>query len=96
VSHSLTPDQTALRARVAAHSMHAQGKTNTAPATKAFLDRFEREVDPESVLPPEERAKRAEHARKAYFSKLAFKSARARAARKHKRDAEQPLTREAS
>jgi hypothetical protein len=40
-----------LRARLAAHSMHAQGKTNTAPARKAFLNRFEFEVDPDKALP---------------------------------------------
>jgi hypothetical protein len=52
--------------------------TNTAPARAAFLARFEAEVDPEGILPPEERARRAEFARKAYFAGMAFKSAKAR------------------
>ena len=51
----------------------------TAPGRRAFLERFEREVDPDGTLPPEERAKRAENARKAYFARLALKSAKARA-----------------
>lgn len=48
----------------------ARGSTNTAPATAAFLARFEREVDPAGVLPPDVRAKRAEAARRAYFIRL--------------------------
>jgi hypothetical protein len=76
--HEVTPDERTLRARIAAHRQHAQGKTNTAPARAAFLDRFEREVDPDGTLPPDERARRAEHARKAYFLDLARKSAAAR------------------
>ncbi len=78
---SLTPQQRSLRARLAAHSLHAQvadPAAHTAPARRAFLDRFEREVDPDGRLSPEERARRAEHARKAYFSRLALASATAR------------------
>ncbi|MGH3968275.1 MAG: hypothetical protein ACRDTV_09240 [Mycobacterium sp.] len=41
-------------------------------------DKFERQVDPDGKLSPAERAKRAEHARKAYFARLALKSARVR------------------
>jgi len=74
----LSPEQRSLRARVAAHTMHAAGSTNTAPARQAFLGRFEREVDPGGQLDPEERARRAEHARKAYFTGLALKSSKAR------------------
>lgn len=46
------------------------------------MRRFEDQVDPERTLTPGERARRAEHARKAYFARLALKSAKARAARK--------------
>lgn len=76
----LSPEQRSLRARIAAHTLHSQvdPQEHTAPARKAFLDRFEAEVDPEGVLSPEERARRASHARKAYFTKLALKSAQAR------------------
>ena len=73
-----TPAERTLRARLAAHTLHAAGGTNTEPARKTFLERFDREVDPDGTLPPAERARRAEHARKAYFTRLALKSARAR------------------
>jgi hypothetical protein len=43
-----------------------------------MLDKFERQVDPEGILPPAERAVRAEHARKAHFKRLALKSAQVR------------------
>jgi len=56
----------------------ADPAARTAPARAAFLDRFERAVDPEGALPPRERRRRAEHARKAYFARLALKSAQAR------------------
>lgn len=82
---SLTPEQRVLRAQIAAHVQWSKTEDpaeHTAPARKAFLDRFEREVDPDGALPPEERARRASHARQAYFKRLALKSARARAARK--------------
>ncbi len=65
-SWSRTPDRTA----------------RTAPARAEFDQRFEREVDPDGVLDPAERARRAEHARKAYFARLALKSAQVRRARR--------------
>jgi hypothetical protein len=46
-----------------------------------MAERFEREVDPEGVLEPAERARRAQHARTAYYSRLALKSAQVRRAR---------------
>ncbi len=54
----------------------------TAPARQALRDKFEREVDPEGLLPPAERAVRAEYARRAYYARLAAASAKARAAKK--------------
>jgi len=50
----------------------------TAPAREAFMGRFEREVDPDGVLPERERAQRAEAARRAYYTELALKSVVAR------------------
>lgn len=50
----------------------------TLPARMAALQRFERQVDPEGKLTPQERALRAEHARKAHFQRMALKSAQAR------------------
>jgi hypothetical protein len=50
----------------------------TANGRKAMLDKFEDEVDPNNALAPAERAKRAEFARRAYFQRLALKSAQVR------------------
>jgi hypothetical protein len=50
----------------------------TANARAKFIDKFEREVDPDFVLPPEERHRRAEAAKKAYYANLAYLSAKAR------------------
>jgi hypothetical protein len=43
-----------------------------------MLDRFERQVDPDGVLSAEDRARLSGHARKAYFTRLALRSAQAR------------------
>jgi hypothetical protein len=77
----MTPRERVLRARVAAHvswAKTADPAARTAPARKAALDRFERQVDPDGTLKPAERARRAEYVRKAYFTALALKSAQAR------------------
>lgn len=71
----MTPAERSLRARIAAHTRWAgcdDRRAATAPATRAFLDRFEKQVDPDGVLPPDERAKRAKNARSAHFSRLAL------------------------
>lgn len=78
-------EQRSLQGRLGAYKLHAQvtdPAAHTAPARKAFDERFERLVDPEGLLSEEERSRRAEYARKAYFLDLALKSAKARAARK--------------
>ena len=66
--------------RLGAHTALANhgGEKLTAAARAAFLDRFEKQVDPDGVLDPAERSKRAEFARKAYFQRLALKSAETR------------------
>jgi hypothetical protein len=76
----LTPEQRVLRARMAAYRLHAthDPRETTRKAREAFAERFEREVDPDGVLPPAERARRAEAARRAYFTGLALRSSRAR------------------
>lgn len=79
----MTPEQRSLHARMAAHKLHAgrDSREITAPARAAFLARFEDQVDPDRKLRPEERARRAEHARKAYFTELALRSSKARSAK---------------
>ncbi|MCX4094841.1 hypothetical protein [Nocardia sp. alder85J] len=77
----------ALQARIAAHTSWANTPDRTARTAKAraaLLSKFERDVDPEGVLPSDERARRAEHARKAHFTRLALRSAQAR--RRHCRN----------
>lgn len=79
-TESLNPSERSLRARIAAYSLHSQvdSREHTKPARKAFLERFYNEVDPNRELSEAERERRAEAARKAYFTRLAYKSARAR------------------
>lgn len=69
-------------ARIGAYALHSKYSSRelTASARKTFLDRFEREVDPERVLDPAERARRAKSAKSAYFTRLALRSANARRA----------------
>lgn len=78
------PTERALLARLAAHTKWAttDRTAGTAAARQAFRDRFERQVDPDGTLDPAERARRAESARKAFYTRLALKSARARRLRR--------------
>lgn len=75
-----TSSERSLHARLAAHALHAKHDSRelTANARSAFLRRFEDEVDPNRQLPEAERIRRADHARKAYFTRLALKSAQSR------------------
>lgn len=79
-----TPSERSQQARVAAHILHSKydSKELTQPARDKFNQRFLDEVDPDRKLPEAERQRRAEHARKAYFTALALKSAKARRRRK--------------
>ena len=80
MSGELTRAERSLRARAAAYRLHSlyDSRQLTANARAAFEQRFARQVDPDGVLPEAERQRRAECARKAYYSALAAKSARAR------------------
>lgn len=77
----LSRSQRKLRARLAAYTRSSQydGRAVTAKARQTFLDQFEHQVDPDNQLPKAERARRAEAARKAHFTRLALRSARTRA-----------------
>ena len=75
------PDPRSLSGSIAAHERWSRCDDRhaaTAPARQAFDERFDRQVDPDGILPPAERARRAGHARKAYFLRLALKSAQSR------------------
>ena len=84
----MTPAERSLRARIGAFSLHAQGKTNTGPAREKLSERFIQEVDPDGLLPKKERLKRAEIAKKLYFSRLALKSAKTRRKRREMKSAD--------
>jgi len=73
-----------LRSSLGGLSTHAKYGSDfiAARARSGFDARFEREVDPLGALDPEDRRKRAEIAKRAYFKRLAYKSAQARRARK--------------
>jgi hypothetical protein len=77
----MDPQERTLRARLAAHVSWANTPdpaSRTAKARAAALARFEKQVDPDGILPVEERMRRAEHAKKAHFSRLALEAARKR------------------
>lgn len=77
----MTAEQRRHRARIAAHASWANTSdrtARTAAGTRAFLDRFERQVDPDGVLPEEVRVAMAKHARTAYMLQLAERSVAAR------------------
>ena len=78
----LNPERASLLGRIGAHSAHSRHDSRdlTANARAAFLETFLRQVDPNRELPEAERRRRAEHAKKAYFGKLALKSAQVRRA----------------
>jgi hypothetical protein len=76
-----SPDDRALISSIAAHTSWAHTldpAARTAKARAAFTDRFQQEADPDGVLAPEERARRAEHLRRAHYKRLALKSVQAR------------------
>jgi hypothetical protein len=64
--------------RVPYRAFPLDSRETTAAGRAAFLDRFEREVDPTDVLPPEERQRRAKAAKSAYFSRLSLAALKAR------------------
>ena len=79
-SNLVTPEERSLRSRIGAYALHARhdAKETTKAARKAFMAKFEREVDPDSILPVMERRRRAAAARKEYFTRLAYRSGRSR------------------
>lgn len=83
MADALTSAQRSLRARMAAHAQHSQHDSRdiTAPAraaSPASVEYFYSQVDPTSELSEVERHRRAEQARRAYFTGLALRSSRAR------------------
>jgi hypothetical protein len=74
-----------LRSQLAAHTSWANTKDRkerTDAGRRAAFDRFMNEVDPERVLPPDERTRRAQSLEKAHMARLSLASAKARDGRK--------------
>lgn len=80
MSDDLTPAERSLRARMGAYALHAthDPKETTRAARAALLSKDELAVDPDGVLPADERARRAEARRKQRMTALAYESAKAR------------------
>jgi hypothetical protein len=79
----MTTSEHSARRRIAALRQWVEVEdpaARTANGRKAFLDRFERQADPEGRLSPEERAKKAARLRRIYFIELGAKSAAVRRA----------------
>lgn len=77
----MTAAERTLAARIAANTSWANTPdraARTAPAREALLKKFEDQVDPDHTLSAGERTMRAESLRRAYFQRLALKSAKAR------------------
>jgi len=76
----LSPEQRRLRAQIAALTRWSREDpaANAARGQAGLLAKFEREVDPQGLLPPVERVRRAEAARRAHMHQLAFRSSKAR------------------
>lgn len=81
----LTPEQTSLRASMAAHeswALCADRARRTEPARQAAAalrrTAWEKEIDPDGVLPPTELQRRVESKRSAHFRRLALKSSLSR------------------
>ena len=80
----MTPGERTLRARAAAYAMLAKhgSRKGALRGQAALLAKFERQVDPDRLLAPEERRLRALHARRAHMARLALASARSRRAKR--------------
>lgn len=75
------PSERRIQAQIAANESWARTadrSKRTAKARAAMLQKFEQQVDPDGTLLPAERQKRAESARRAYFQRLALRSAQSR------------------
>lgn len=76
-------EEKSLRGRAGAHKLHSiydsrklsQPARDASPGSNRY---WEAKVDPGGLLDPTERGRRAEHAKKSYFTSLALKSAQAR------------------
>lgn len=87
------PTERTLAARAAAYTRWSQTVDRTAatePMRKGFLAKYEAQVDPDGVLAPKERTRRAEMARKAFMADIARRSVASRRKAKEAKAAPTP------
>jgi hypothetical protein len=82
--------QRKIRARMGGLATRAAGHVNVQPSHDAFLRRFEDQVDPDRILPHDERARRALAARKVHMGRLALRSSLSRSKRKATPEIQRP------
>lgn len=77
---NMTAAERKLRAQIAANTRwaNADRALESEKARARQMDRYERQVDPDGVLSADERARRADNARKAHMASLALRSAKVR------------------
>lgn len=71
----MTPEEARQRGALGAHvrwSRESDRSAATAAARAAALSRFEREVDPDGVLTPAERQRRARNAQAAHMARMQY------------------------
>jgi hypothetical protein len=84
-----SPEVRALRARIAAAERWGRTvdrQAATEPARRGMRAKFEREADPDGVLSPDERARRADQLLHAHMLRMALASARKRSRRASRED----------
>lgn len=87
---NLTAGQRSQRSAIAASAWYATATREQVDARAANARRnspadisyWERRIDPDGRLSPEERTRRASYAKKLHFLRLAFKSSKARSAKR--------------
>jgi hypothetical protein len=80
-SKTLTPADRSTRASLAANTSWgntADRSARTQPARDALFAKFCDQVDPDGVLPKDERIRRAEYLRKAHMQRMSLAAAKAR------------------
>ena len=83
----MTPEQRALRARIASNARWSQASkadrtAGTATARRVRREQWAAEVDPDGELPPDELARRVANKQAEHMARMTLASSRARASRK--------------
>lgn len=87
------PTERTLSARAAAYtrwSQTADRTAATAPMRKGLMAKYEAQVDPEGLLAPKERTRRAEMAHKAFMADIARRSVASRRKKKEAKSGPAP------